>query len=64
MNKTLGLFGIAAVATIVAISNRKKIKNKASVVKEGAKERSALAIHQRIGMPVYSYLKKKNYIPF
>lgn len=60
MNRTLGLFGIAAVATIIAISNRKKIKNKA----EGAKERSALAIHHRIGMPVYAYLKKKNYIPF
>ena len=50
MRKTLGLVGIVAAATYITISNRKK--------------RSALALHNRIGMPVYAYLKKKNYIPF
>ena len=62
--KTLGIFGIAAMATILAVSNRKKIKYKAVEVTENAKEKSALALHKRVGMPVYTYLKKKNYIPF
>tara|TARA_R110000850_G_scaffold131516_2_gene252382 strand:- start:62 stop:268 length:207 start_codon:yes stop_codon:yes gene_type:complete len=64
MRKTLGLVGIVAAATYITISNRKRIKHKADEVAEGAKERSALALHNRIGMPVYAYLKKKNYIPF
>jgi len=62
--KTLGLVGLVAAAAYLAISNRKKIKDEAVKVTEGAKEKSALALHKRIGMPVYVYLKEKNYIPF
>ena len=62
--KTLGIFGVVAAATYLTISNRKKIKNEAVKVTENAKEKSALALHKRVGMPVYAYLKNKNYIPF
>jgi hypothetical protein len=54
----------AAVATAYAVKNRSKIKLQASKGVEGVKERGALAFHKRIGMPVYTYLKEKNYIPF
>lgn len=50
----------AAVATVYAVKNRKVIAEKA----EDVKEQGAMALHKRIGMPVYTYLKEKNYIPF
>ena len=55
---------VAAVATVYAVRNRSKIKKTAAKGVEDVKERSALALHKRIGMPVYTYLKDKNYIPF
>ena len=60
--KKIGILGftVAAVATVYAVRNRKTIKEKV----EGAKERSALALHKRIGMPVYTYLKKMHGLPF
>ena len=54
----------AAVVTVYAVRNRSKIKKTAAKGVEDVKERSALALHKRIGMPVYTYLKDKNYIPF
>jgi len=48
---------VAAAATVYAVRKRK-------VIAEGVKEQGALALHKRIGMPVYTYLKDKNYIPF
>jgi len=57
--KKLGILGmaVAAAATVYAIRKRK-------VIAEGVKEQGALALHKRVGMPVYSYLKDRNYIPF
>ena len=54
----------AAVVTVYAVRNRSKIKKTAAKGVEGVKERSALALHKRIGMPVYTYLKKKHGLPF
>jgi hypothetical protein len=64
--KTIGLLGIAlaAITAMYAVKNRKVIKNKALDVGEEAKEKSAIAFHRRIGMPVYNYLKKKHDLPF
>ena len=50
----------AAVATVYAVKKRKVIAEKT----EDVKEKGAMALHKRIGMPVYSYLKNRNYIPF
>lgn len=50
----------AAVAVVAVVKKRKVIAKKA----EDVKEQGALTVHKRIGMPVYSYLKDKNYIPF
>tara|TARA_R110002110_G_scaffold34010_2_gene116164 strand:- start:5209 stop:5409 length:201 start_codon:yes stop_codon:yes gene_type:complete len=60
--KKLGVLGMvaAAVATVYAVKNRKVIAEKA----EDVKEQGAMALHKRIGMPVYTYLKERNYIPF
>ena len=60
--KTLGIFGmaLAALTTVYAIKNRKKIKSKAG----DATEKGAIALHKRIGMPIYNYLRKKNDIPY
>jgi len=60
--KTLGILGMAAaaVATVYAVKKRKVIAEKT----EDVKEKAALGLHKRIGMPVYSYLKNRNYIPF
>ena len=61
-NKTLGIIGVtlATLTTMYGVKNRKEIKHKT----EGAKEKGALALHKRIGMPIYRYLQKKNNIPF
>jgi len=60
--KTLSIVGmaLAALTTVYAIKNRKKIKTKAG----DATEKGAMALHKRIGMPIYNYLRKKNDIPF
>ena len=51
---------VAAAATVYAVRKRKVIAEKT----EDVKEKGAMALHKRIGMPVYTYLKDKNYIPF
>jgi len=60
--KTLGIVGmaLAALTTVYAIKNRKKIKEKAG----DATEKGALALHKRIGYPIYNYLRRKNNIPY
>jgi len=60
--KTLGIIGItlATISTIYGIKNRKEIKTKT----EDVREKGALALHRRIGMPIYRYLQKKNNLPF
>ena len=60
--KTLGIVGmaLAALTTVYAIKNRKKIKEKAG----DATEKGALALHERIGYPIYKYLRRKNNIPY
>ena len=64
--KAIGILGIAlaAITTAYAVKIRKVINNKAIDVGEGAKEKSAIALHKRIGMPVYNYLKKKHDLPY
>ena len=57
--KTLGIVGIA-LATILAVKNSKKIKEKAG----DATEKGSMALHKRIGYPIYNYLRKKNDIPY
>lgn len=60
--KTLGIIGVtlATISTIYGIKNRKEIKTKT----EDVREKGALALHRRIGMPIYRYLQKKNNLPF
>ena len=50
----------AAVAVVAVVKKRKVIAKKT----EDVKEKGALALHHRIGMPAYKYLKERNYIPF
>lgn len=60
--KTLGIIGVtlATISTMYGVKNRKEIKNKT----EDVKQKGALALHRRIGMPIYRYLQKKNNLPF
>ena len=55
---------VAAVGTVYAVRHRKDIAKKVPEVVEEVKERSALAIHHRIGYPVWEYIKRKNSLPF
>jgi len=66
MKKKLGLLGaVAAAAGVVyAVKKRKVIAEKATNLQEGVKERAALGVHSKVGMPTYRYLRDKNYIPF
>jgi|TARA_R110000824_G_scaffold391936_1_gene590060 hypothetical protein len=61
-NKTLGFIGVAlaTLTTVYGFKNRKEIREKT----EDVKEKGALRLHNRIGMPIYRYLQKKNNIPF
>jgi hypothetical protein len=64
--KNLGILGmvVAAVGTAYAVRHRKDIAKKVPEVVEEVKERSALALHHRIGYPVWEYIKRKNSLPF
>ena len=55
---------VAAVGTAYAVRRRKDIAKKVPEVVEEVRERSALAIHRRIGYPVWEYIKRKNSLPF
>tara|TARA_R110002074_G_scaffold231734_2_gene403201 strand:- start:299 stop:502 length:204 start_codon:yes stop_codon:yes gene_type:complete len=60
--KIVGILGMAAAAVaVVAVVKKRKVIAKKT---EDVKEKGALALHHRIGMPAYKYLKERNYIPF
>ena len=64
--KAIGILGavMAAVGTVYAVKRRKDIAHSVPKAVEEAKERSALAIHRRIGYPIWEYIKRKNNLPF
>ena len=64
--KAVGILGaaIAAVGTIYVVKHRKGIAHTVPKAVEEVKERSALAIHRRIGYPIWEYIKRKNSLPF
>ena len=64
--KASGILGaaIAAMGTVYAVKHRKGIAHKVPEAVEEVKERSALAIHRRIGYPIWEYIKRKNNLPF
>jgi hypothetical protein len=51
---------LATLTTVYGFKNRKEIREKT----EDVKEKGALRLHNRIGMPIYRYLQKKNNLPF
>ena len=56
--------GVAAVATLLLMKNKDRIKDGVEDVVSGLKERSAMKLHTKLGTPVYDFLKRKNNIPF
>lgn len=64
--KTVGLVsaGVAAVATLLLMKNKDRIKDGVEDVVSGLKERSAMKLHTKLGTPVYDFIKRKNNIPF
>jgi uncharacterized membrane protein YebE (DUF533 family) len=63
---TLGvLAGLAALsATIYAAKNKKEIKQNIQGDMEDMVDRSAIFLHNRVGFPLYNYIKRKENIPF
>mgnify|MGYP003112992116 FL=1 len=63
---TLGvLAGLAALgATVYAARNKKEIKQSIKGDMEGLVDRSAVFLHNKVGFPLYSYIKRKENIPF
>ena len=63
---TLGvLAGLVAIgATVYAAKNKKEIKQSIKGDMEDLKDRSALFLHNRVGFPIYNYIKRKENIPF
>ena len=63
---TLGILaGLLAVgATVYAAKNKKEIKQTIKGDMADLKDRSALFLHNRVGFPIYNYIKRKENIPF
>ena len=63
---TLGvLAGLVALgATVYAAKNKKEIKQSIKGDMADLKDRSALFLHNRVGFPIYNYIKRKENIPF
>ena len=63
---TLGvLAGLLAVgATVYAARNKKEIKQTIQGDMEGIVDRSAVFLHNKVGFPLYNYIKRKENIPF
>jgi len=63
---TLGvLAGLLAVgATVYAVKNKKEIKKTMQGDMEGLVSRSAVYLHNKLGFPLYNYIKRKENIPF
>ena len=63
---TLGILaGLLAVgATVYAARNKKEIKQNIKGDMEDLRDRSALFLHNKVGFPIYNYIKRKENIPF
>jgi len=63
---TLGvLAGLLALgATVYAAKNKKEIKTSIKGDMEDLQDRSALFLHNKVGLPIYNYIKRKENIPF
>ena len=63
---TLGILaGLLAVgATVYAAKNKKEIKQTIKGDMADLKDRSALFLHNKVGFPIYNYIKRKENIPF
>ena len=63
---TLGvLAGLVALgATVYAAKNKKEITKSIKGDMADLKDRSALFLHNRVGFPIYNYIKRKENIPF
>jgi len=63
---TLGILaGLLAVgATVYAAKNKKEIKQTIKDDMEDLRDRSALFLHNKVGFPIYNYIKRKENIPF
>ena len=51
-------------ATIYAAKNKKEIATSIKGDMEDLRDRSALLVHNKLGFPIYSYIKGKENIPF
>ena len=63
---TLGvLAGLVALgATVYAAKNKKEIKQTIKGDMEDLRDRSAIFLHNKVGFPIYNYIKRKENIPF
>jgi hypothetical protein len=67
---TLGVIAAitGVIATAYAVKKRKPIsktvKNDLNSLVENIKDKSADALHSKIGYPIYQFIKKKENIPF
>jgi len=63
---TLGvLAGLLTIgATIYAAKNRKEITASIKEDMGDLQKRSALFLHNKVGFPIYNYIKRKENIPF
>jgi len=63
---TLGILAglIAVGATVYAAKNKKEIKQTIKDDMEDLRDRSALFLHNKVGFPIYNYIKRKENIPF
>ena len=63
---TLGILAglVALGATAYAVKHKKDIKKSIKSDLTDVKDRSLTILHNRIGYPVYDYLKRKENIPF
>ena len=63
---TLGVLAglIALGATVYAAKNKKEIKQTIKGDMDDLRDRSALFLHNKVGFPIYNYIKRKENIPF
>tara|TARA_R110002110_G_C13030188_1_gene678778 strand:- start:9 stop:230 length:222 start_codon:yes stop_codon:yes gene_type:complete len=57
-----GLFAVGA--TVYAAKNKKEIKQTIKGDMDDLRDRSALLLHNKVGFPIYNYIKRKENIPF
>tara|TARA_R110002020_G_scaffold66391_1_gene174520 strand:+ start:32 stop:238 length:207 start_codon:yes stop_codon:yes gene_type:complete len=63
---TVGIIsaGMGAIAALFLLRNKDRMKERAGAVVDGLKESTAIKLHNKLGTPVYDFLKRKNNIPF